>query len=136
MGNYISILDKRIRTEDSAKIRKRESYAKISSMASFRPNKNKPDSVDRAGSELGDEFEVINGLRMYGALISLLCVFLYSSSSSKMTNTIMLKPPDIYLFFDFEILSWSITSEAQAFKINFAANNGWSCFPVLLGLDR
>lgn len=55
------------------------------------------------GFELRDEFEEVNSQKRDNASLSLLCVYLCPSFHLEMTNTIMLKLPDTYLFFDFKI---------------------------------
>lgn len=62
--NYITTPLKKKKTRGSRKVRKRKSYARISSMASLSPNKDKSDSADKTESELGDEFEEMNSPKM------------------------------------------------------------------------
>lgn len=135
LGNYITTPCKKKRTEDSEKARKRKSHARISSMASPNPNKDKPDNADEAGSELGDKFEEINSLRMCDISIGPFRIFPCPNSFSKITNIIILKLPDIHLSFDFKILSWSTNLGAQAFQINPVVDYSCSHSPTLVGLD-
>ena len=75
----------------------------------------------------------MNSPRMSNALINLLCIFLYFSSSSEIIKAIMLKLPDIYSSFDFEILFWSTNSEIKTFKIDSETGYDCSSFPAFLG---
>lgn len=77
-------------------------------MAIPSPNKNKLDSVDEARSELEDEFEEMNSLKICSVLLGPLYISLCLNSFLKITNLIIMKLLDIYSSFDFEILSWSI----------------------------
>lgn len=86
-------------------------------MAIPSPNKNKRDSADKAKSELKDDFEEINSLKMCSVLLSSLRISLCLNSFLKITNFIILKLLNIYSSFDFEILSWSINQRAKTFKI-------------------
>ena len=77
----------------------------------------------------------MNSSRICDTLIAHFYVFLFPSSSSKITNAIMLKLPDIYFSFDFEILSWSTNLGVQAFKIDLLVDHCYSYSLALLGLD-
>lgn len=118
-GNYITIPYRRRKPENNRKARKRKNCSKIFFMTRPSFDKDKPNSTkkinskkiifdNKARSKLRDKFEIIDSLKICNILIDFLYIFSYLIFSSKITNTIILKLLNIYLFFDFEILFWSI----------------------------